>query len=133
MGGHVCLMGGPNWGVSDALFMGLLPLIGVRPKSGFPSGALFGGRGPGGPKGVKKSVKFRPQICDKFCVKSVPKNDQKSVPKCDQKWGCENSYISSLLDFSVVNFLVQLLCTNLWGQNFSFFFQKKREVLPPQV
>src|SRR5271163_4258455 len=101
--------GGPIWGVSDALFMGLLPLIGVRPKSGFPSGALFGGRGPGGSKrGEKKCAK----------------NDQKSVPKCDQKWGCENSYISSLFHFSVVHFLVQLLCTNLWGQNFSTFFQK---------
>ena len=39
--------GGSIWGVSDALFLGLLPLIGVRPKSGFPSGALFGGRGGG--------------------------------------------------------------------------------------
>ena len=36
-------------GVSDALFLGLLPLIGVRTKSDFSLGAPFGG-GEGGQK-----------------------------------------------------------------------------------
>ena len=59
--GVVCVPWGPIWGVSDALFLGLLPLIGVRTKSGFSLGAPFGGGG-GGSKGGQKSDEILIQI-----------------------------------------------------------------------
>jgi hypothetical protein len=115
-GGASAQKWGYGGGVSDALFLGLLPLIGVRTKSGFSLGPLWGGG---------KNVKIRPQVCDNFCGKSVPNFDRKSVQKVIQNWGCKSGTSVHFSTFLWSTFWSNFCVHTCGGAKLLDFFLKK--------